>query len=77
MEELPSLPALTKGLRNAMRGPTIYSNWVIPGRVMAGAYPGMLDDRQNDKNLRLFMNLGIDTFVCLQVIVPPGVYACA
>ena len=33
-------------------GPTVYSNWVVPGRVMVGAYPGMLDDKLNDRNLR-------------------------
>jgi hypothetical protein len=34
--------------------------------VMAGAYPGALDDRENEKLLKCLINKGIDTFVCLQ-----------
>ena len=49
---LPELPELNSALREKMRGPTVYSNWVVPGRVMVGAYPGMLDDKLNDRNLR-------------------------
>ena len=67
--QLPPMPALDAALRQKMRGPTVYSNWVIPGRVMVGAYPGMLDDKLNDKSLRLFLKLGIDTFCCLQAEV--------
>jgi hypothetical protein len=52
--------------RANLRGPTVYSNWVVPGVVMVGAYPGMMDDQQNDYNLKLFLKLGLDTFVCLQ-----------
>ena len=63
------MPALDAALRQKMRGPTVYSNWVIPGRVMVGAYPGMLDDKLNDKSLRVFLKLGIDTFCCLQAEV--------
>jgi hypothetical protein len=63
---LPSLPPLNNQLRQLMRGPTVYSNWVVPGVVMVGAYPGMLDDKQNDCNLKLFLKLRLDTFVCLQ-----------
>ena len=67
--QLPPMPALDAALRQKMRGPTVYSNWVIPGRVMVGAYPGMLDDKLNDKSLRVFLKLGIDTFCCLQAEV--------
>jgi hypothetical protein len=45
------------------------SNWVIPGMVMAGAYPGALDDKENDRQLKSILNKGIDTFVCLQAEV--------
>jgi hypothetical protein len=45
------------------------SNWVIPGMVMAGAFPGALDDRENELQLRSILNKGIDTFVCLQAEV--------
>ena len=58
-----------------VRGPTPFSNWVIPGVLMAGAYPAMLDDRQNDQNLKHFLKSGvnIDTFVCLQAEVDPNI----
>jgi hypothetical protein len=45
------------------------SNWVIPGVLMAGAYPGALEDRQNDLQLKCILNKGVDTFVCLQAEV--------
>jgi len=37
--------------------------------IMAGAYPGALDDRQNDQFLKRQLSKGIDTFVCLQAEV--------
>lgn len=33
---------------------------------MAGAYPGLLEDQRNDLQLKMILNKGIDTFVCLQ-----------
>merc|ERR1712154_432034 len=50
----------------ALRGPTEWSNWVIPGMLIAGAYPGSLDDRRNDRVLKCCLSKGVDTFVCLQ-----------
>lgn len=67
MEDLPPLPPLNDKLHMTMRGPTIASNWVIPGMVMAGAYPGSFDDRENDKNLKTILNKKVDTFVCMQL----------
>lgn len=66
---LPPLPPLNDKLHLLMRGPTLASNWVIPGMVMAGAYPGALDDKDNDRQLKSILNKGIDTFVCLQAEV--------
>lgn len=67
--ELPPLPPINDSLdklSKIMRGPTLASNWVIPGIVMAGAYPGLLEDQRNDQQLKCILNKGIDTFVCLQ-----------
>ncbi|KAG1665777.1 hypothetical protein FOA52_002872 [Chlamydomonas sp. UWO 241] len=53
-------------LEAAAAGPTPWSNIVIPGRLIAGAYPGSLDDAENDRVLRALLELGVCTFVCLQ-----------
>ena len=63
---LPALPpALTprEELKAVYRGPTKRSNWVVPGRVLAG------DRSSVDKpaSLEELIRLGVDTFVCLQV----------
>ena len=47
-------------------GPTDESNWVLPGRLMVGAFPGVSDDRENDRLLNSILSCGITTFVCLQ-----------
>lgn len=52
-----------------MAGPTPWSNWVIPGRVIAGAYPASLDDAETNRILTTLLELGINTFVCLQAEV--------
>lgn len=52
-----------------MAGPTPWSNWVIPGRVIAGAYPASLDDQETEKILATLLELGMNTFVCLQAEV--------
>ena len=41
----------------------------VQGRVLIGAFPGLLDDKLNDRNLRLLLRCGVDTFVCLQAEV--------
>eukprot|EP00928_Gymnodinium_smaydae_P024328 TRINITY_DN19715_c0_g2_i1.p1 TRINITY_DN19715_c0_g2~~TRINITY_DN19715_c0_g2_i1.p1 ORF type:complete len:347 (-),score=43.18 TRINITY_DN19715_c0_g2_i1:98-1138(-) len=70
---IPPLPCLNDKLHTQMRGPTVYSNWVIPGMLMAGAYPGALDDQLNDQILRSYLSRGVDTFVCLQAELDPDV----
>lgn len=64
--QLPPLPPLNDKLHLLMRGPTMASNWVIPGLVMAGAFPGALEDKENELQLKCILSKGIDTFVCLQ-----------
>ena len=61
---LPPLPPLPCPLE--YRGPTPWSNWVIKGRLLAGAYPASADDSETDGILTKILELGIDTFVCLQ-----------
>lgn len=48
-----------------------HANWVIPGKLMCGPYPGMdgvnfptLDDAKD--NIKRLLDDGIDMFVCLQ-----------
>jgi len=64
--QLPPLPRLDDKLGQVLRGPTEWSNWVIPGMMMCGQYPGALDDRNNDTLLKHILSKGVDTFVCLQ-----------
>lgn len=63
------LPALPKLPAKEMAGPTPWSNWVIPSRVIAGAYPASLDDAETERILTLLLELGVNTFVCLQAEV--------
>jgi hypothetical protein len=63
------LPLLPRPPAKEMRGPTEWSNWVIPGRVIAGAYPASTDDADTEHMLTLLLELGINTFVCLQAEV--------
>ena len=61
---LPPLPPLPVPLE--YRGPTPWSNWVIKGRLLAGAFPASTDDTETDLILTKLLELGVDTFVCLQ-----------
>ena len=46
-----------------------YQSQAIPGRVIAGAYPASLDDAETDRILTCLLELGMNTFVCLQAEV--------
>lgn len=51
-----------------MSGPTPWSNWIVPQQVVAGGYPCCFEDIDNDRLLNMLLfELGIETFVCLQV----------
>eukprot|EP00741_Cyanophora_paradoxa_P002627 tig00000615_g2549.t1 len=60
--KLPPLPTPSE----LVRGPTGYSNWVVPGRLMAGAYPASLNDYEHINTILSILKKGIDTFCCLQ-----------
>ncbi|PSC76737.1 MAP kinase phosphatase 6 [Micractinium conductrix] len=60
---LPPLPPLPC---SESRGPTPWSNWVLRGRLLAGAYPASLDDEETERILTTLLELGVNTFVCLQ-----------
>lgn len=66
--QLPPLPRLNDRhkLGQLLRGPTELDNWVIPGMLMCGPYPGAFEDRRNTQLLRRVLSKGVDTFVCLQ-----------
>lgn len=44
-------------------GPTEESNWVIPGRILVGAYPSALEDELNAEILSSILRLGACTRV--------------
>jgi predicted protein tyrosine phosphatase len=47
-------------------GPHKESNWVIPGRLIAGAYPADKDIEKTEENLLVILQTGVTHFVCLQ-----------
>jgi len=51
-------------------GPTNESNWVMPGHLLVGAYPGVVDDEENMTTIWGILNCKVTTFVCLQVEYP-------
>lgn len=56
-----------------IRGPTKYSNWMSPydRNIIAGAYPGSMDDRYHLRHLSRLLQAGVTTFVCLQAEFDP------
>ena len=50
----------------ALAGTTEESNWVIPGRLLVGAYPASVHDETNARILSGILSTGVTTFVCLQ-----------
>ena len=48
-----------------------YNNWIIPGLIACGPFPGIdglnyLDEKDANENISSLFQCGIDTFVCLQ-----------
>lgn len=50
-------------------GPTEESNWVLPGRVLVGAYPSSLEDKLNAEILTSILRLGA---CAREGTAPPG-----
>lgn len=52
-----------------------YNNWIIPGYIMCGPFPGCDGLTYNEytscQNLTQILNSGIDTFICLQDEISP------
>lgn len=48
-------------------GPTPESNWVIPGKLLVGAYPASQDDTETFELLTSILRLGVNQFICLQL----------
>lgn len=59
---LPPLPLTSRDLICSHRGPTARSNWVVPGRLLAGDRAS-LDD---EASLKAVMATGVSMIVCLQ-----------
>ena len=51
--ELPPLPPDT-----AVKGPTPTSNWVIPGKLIAGAYPGNIEPEKHRATIKSVIESG-------------------
>lgn len=62
---MPELPSLEEDLGWAT-GPHDTSNYVLPGRLLAGSYPGGRSESEHVAKLRALLAAGVDTFVCLQ-----------
>ena len=52
-----------------MAGPIDTSNWVVPGRVIMGAYPGAIQEPEHSAIVRKLVECGaVTTFCCLQEV---------
>ena len=47
-------------------GPTPESNWVVPGKLLVGAYPASADDAETLDLITSILKNGVTKFVCLQ-----------
>eukprot|EP00889_Picochlorum_renovo_P005959 jgi/Picre1/32989/NNA_008316.t1 len=57
---LPRLPQLHPGgVPLDFRGPTPWSNYIIQGRVLAGAYPATISDEETHGILRALLKVGV------------------
>ena len=54
-----------------MRGPTPTSNWVIPGKLIAGAYPGNSRPEKHSQKIRALILSGKENKMVLLVLAGP------
>jgi protein-tyrosine phosphatase len=52
--------------REDIFGPIAESNWVVPGKLIAGAFPGYVSDLETETSLIKILNSGVSKFVCMQ-----------
>jgi len=52
--------------REDIFGPIAESNWVVPGKLIAGAFPGYISDLETERALIKILNTGVSKFVCMQ-----------
>jgi len=57
---------LNKINREDIFGPIAESNWVVPGKLIAGAFPGYVSDLETETSLITILNSGVSKFVCMQ-----------
>jgi len=62
----PGLIPLNEINREDIFGPISESNWVVSGKLIAGAFPGFTDDLENTNSLIKILNCGVTKFVCMQ-----------
>ena len=58
---------------DVLNGPTLESNWVVPGILMAGAFPATSNDEETFKLITSILKCGITKFVCLQKEYYPNI----
>lgn len=61
---LPVLPPLED--LSWAPGPHDTCNYLLPGRLLAGSYPGDRKEPEHSAKIRVLLESGVDTFVCLQ-----------
>lgn len=68
LEGLPELPSLQGGPRSLSwaRGPHETCNYLLPGRLLAGSYPGDRSEPDHSRKILALLEAGVNTFVCLQ-----------
>lgn len=64
-KQLPPLPSDGAD----MRGPTPTSNWVIPGKLIAGAYPGNPHPEKHRETIRAVIQSGERNCPCFLLLV--------
>lgn len=57
---LPSLAA-----DHNFAGPHACANWVLPGKLLAGGYPGASESEAHEAIIKATVEAGVDSFVCL------------
>jgi len=68
LEGLPPLPVLQAGACAAAwaRGPHDTCNYLLPGCLLAGSYPGDRSEPGHSEKILACLEAGVDTFLCLQ-----------